>query len=134
LALYPPYDYWKASPNFFLLRLGAIFLVTAGFFSVQRWPSLIERPVLVLGQASLFVYAVHLALVYGSPANLGLQQIVGKTLPYYLAGGMAVAVLGTMIALTNFWNYARTHHAWPSRFVQAGLASTIVYLFFTKPW
>ena len=80
------------------------------------------------------VYAVHLVVVYGSAANPGLQQVVGKTLPYYAAAGVGMAVLGGMIVLAYSWNYARTHHLWPSRFIQAGFVSTIIYLFFTKPW
>ena len=134
VALYPPHDYWKASPNFFLLRLSAVLLVTTGFFYLRKLPVVIEHPVIALGQASLLVYAVHLVVVYGSAANSGLQQIIGKTLPYYSAAGVGVAVLGAMIALTYLWGYARTHHSWPSRFVQAGFASTIIYLFFTNPW
>ncbi|MEK9137318.1 MAG: hypothetical protein AAB393_09350, partial [Bacteroidota bacterium] len=134
ITLYPPHDYWKASPNFFLLRLSAVLLVTAGFFFVQRLPSVLEHPVQSLGQASLLVYAVHLVIVYGSAANEGLQQVVGKTLPYYAAAAVGCAVLASMVALVYFWNHARTHYTWPSRFVQAGFASTIMYLFFTNPW
>ena len=134
VSLYPPHDYWKASPNFFLLRLGAVLLVTAGYYFVRKWPGIIAHPVLTLSKASLLVYAVHLVLVYGSAANEGLQQVVGRTLSSYAAAGVGTAVLGGMIVLAYLWNYARTHHAWSSRFIQAGFASTIIYLFFTKPW
>ncbi len=134
ITLYPPHDYWKSSPNFFLLRLSAVLLVTAGFFHLKKVPSLLEHPVIVLGQASLFVYTVHLVVVYGSAANVGLAQVIGKALPSYTAVGVGIAVLCSMTLLTYAWNYARTHHTWPSRFVQAGFASAIVYLFFTNPW
>ncbi len=134
VTLYPPHDYWKASPNFFLLRLSAVLFVTTGFFYLRRLPDVLERPVLALGQASLLVYTAHLVIVYGSAANIGLAQIVGRTLPYYAAGAVGIAVLCGMVLLTHTWHYLRTHHEWPSRVVQAGMASTIVYLFFTNPW
>ena len=134
VSFYPPHDYWKASPNFFLIRLGAVLLVTAAYFFISRWPRAMAHPILALSQASLVVYAVHLILVYGSAANQGLQQVVGKTLPYYAAAGVGTAVLGGMTLLAYAWNYARAHHVWPARFIQAGLASSIIYLFFTKPW
>lgn len=134
LSLFPPHDYWKASPNFFLLRLSAVLVVMTAFFFLQRLPSALESPVLALGQASLMVYAVHLVLVYGSAANLGLMQVIGKTLPYYTAAGVGIAVLVGMVLLTHLWEYLRTHHAWHSRFVQAGFAGTIAYYFFTNPW
>jgi uncharacterized membrane protein len=134
LALYPPHDYWKASPNFFLLRLSAVLVVTTAFFFLRKLPSALENPVLALGQASLMVYATHLVLVYGSAVNLGLMQVIGKTLPYYAAAGVGIVVLVAMVLLTHLWEYLRTHHAWHSRFVQAGFAGTIAYYFFTNPW
>lgn len=134
LSLYPPHDYWKTSPNFFLLRLSAVLIVTTGFFHLGKLPSMLERPVLALGQASLLVYAVHLVMVYGSAANVGLTQVIDKTLPYYAAAGVGIAVLCGMIMLTYAWNYLRTHHTWSSRFVQAGFVSVIIYLFITNPW
>jgi hypothetical protein len=134
LSLYPPHDYWKVSPNFFLLRLSAVLVVTTAFFFLQRLPSALESPVLALGQSSLMVYAVHLVVVYGSAANLGLMQVIGKTLPYYVAASVGIVVLVGMVLLTHLWEYLRTYHAWHSRFVQAGFAGTIAYYFFTNPW
>ena len=134
VTVFPPHDYWKASPNFFLLRLSAVLFVTTGFFYLRKLPDVLERPVLALGQASLLVYSAHLVIVYGSAANIGLAQIVGRVLPYYAAAGVGIAVLCAMVWLTHAWTYLRTHHEWPSRVVQAGMASTIVYLFFTNPW
>lgn len=134
MTLYPPHDYWKASPNFFLLRLSAVLFVTTGFFYVRKLPDVLERPVLALGQASLLVYSAHLVIVYGSAANIGLAQIIGRVLPYYAAAGVGIAVLCAMVWLTHAWDYLKIHHEWPSRVVQAGMASTIVYLFFTNPW
>jgi hypothetical protein len=134
LSIYPPHDYWKASPNFFLVRLSAVLLVTAGFFYLKKLPLIVAHPVLKLGQASLMVYAVHLVLVYGSAINPGLTQVMGKTLPYYAAAGVGSVVLVAMVLLTHLWEYLRTHHAWHSRFVQGGFAGTIAYYFFTNPW
>jgi acyltransferase len=133
-ALYPPHDYWKTSPNFYLVRMCAVLVVTWGFFRMRHIPERIRRPLVMLGQASLFVYVVHLMVVYGSAANIGLQTLVGRTLPYYYATLVGLAVLTAMVALTYVRQYLRTHHEWPARFVQAGVASTIAYLFFTNPW
>jgi fumarate reductase subunit D len=108
--------------------------VTTTFFFLRRLPYALESPVVALGRASLMVYTVHLVLVYGSAANEGLMQVIGKTLPYYAAAGVGIVVLVAMVLLTYLWEYLRTHHAWHSRFVQAGFAGTIAYYFFTNPW
>jgi uncharacterized membrane protein len=134
LSIYPPHDYWKASPNFFLIRIGIILLITTGFYAVQRIPPLVVRQLAVLGQASLFVYIVHLVAVYGSAANNGLMQVVGQTLVYHEAFVVASVVLLAMIALVHLWNYLRTHHYFPARFAQLALAGTLLFYFFTKPY
>jgi uncharacterized membrane protein len=134
LSVYPVHDYWKTSPNFFLIRIGIVLLITAGFYAVRRIPPLVARQLVTLGQASLFVYAVHLVAVYGSAANSGLMQIVGQTLAYRDAFIVALIVLLVMIAVVHVWNYLRTHHYFPARFAQIALAGTLLFYFFTKPY
>jgi hypothetical protein len=87
-----------------------------------------------LGQGSLLVYVTHLVLVYGSSMNDGLLQRIGQTLPAPAAAAIALGVLALMILLVRVWRYLRRAYALPSRLVQAGLASTLLYLFFTNPY
>jgi len=65
--LYPVYDYWHTSPNFFLIRVGMLLLILTGSYVWCRWGlgQLGFSPVIVLGQASLVVYWVHIEFVYG---------------------------------------------------------------------
>jgi len=134
VSLYPPHDFWKTSPNFFLIRLGIVMVVTAGVYFLRRVPSLVGRLLAVLGQASLFVYVVHLIVVYGSAANDGLTQAVGRTLHYPQAFGIALLVLCGMLVVVHAWNYMRAHYSFSSKFVQAAFASTLLFYFFTKPY
>lgn len=134
LTLYPAHDYWKSSPNWFLVRLGIVMVLSAGFYYVRRLPAVLEKNLCMLGQASLFVYTVHLMLVYGSAANNGLYQTVGQTLAAHQSVLVALTVLSTMIALTYVWNYLRKQQFVPTRIIQAGLATTLFYMFFTRPF
>jgi hypothetical protein len=70
--LYPLYDYWHTSPNFFLLRLGMLLVILTASYTWCRW--IIGKlragqsgfsPLIQLGQASLLVYWVHIEFVYG---------------------------------------------------------------------
>ena len=131
---YPDHDFWKTSPLMFIIRLGVVMLLTTGFFFLKNLPPVVVRHLVTLGQASLLVYAVHLLVVYGSAVNSGLAQIVGHELPYYQAVAAGALVLAAMIVLVHGWNYLRTYHDGPTRLVKAGLTSTILYYFITKPW
>jgi len=65
--LYPVYDFWHTSPNFFLIRCGLLLLILAGAHAWQGWGAARRgiSPLLVLGRASLLVYWVHIEFVYG---------------------------------------------------------------------
>lgn len=65
--IYPIYDYWHTSPNFFLIRLGMLLVILTASYAWCRWgwAQLGFSPLMVLGQASLLVYWVHIEFVYG---------------------------------------------------------------------
>jgi len=100
--LYPVYDYWHTSPEFFLIRLGMLLLILTGTYAWCRW-GLAQwgfSPLIQLGQASLLVYWVHIEFVYGRVSILGkhAQTIGGATV------GLVIIFLA-MLALA----YVRTH-------------------------
>jgi hypothetical protein len=65
--LYASYDFWHTSPNFFLIRLGLLMLILSAAYAWCRWglPQHLFSPLILLGQASLLVYWVHIEFVYG---------------------------------------------------------------------
>jgi uncharacterized membrane protein len=100
--LYPVYDYWHTSPEFFLIRLGMLLLILTGTYAWCRW-GLAQwgfSPLIQLGQASLLVYWVHIEFVYGRVSILAkhTQTIGGATV------GLVIIFLA-MLALA----YVRTH-------------------------
>jgi uncharacterized membrane protein len=100
--LYPVYDYWHTSPEFFLIRLGILLVILTGTYVWCRW-GLAQwgfSPLIQLGQASLLVYWVHIEFVYGRVSILAkhAQSIGGATL------GLLIIFLA-MLALA----YGRTH-------------------------
>jgi acyltransferase len=133
-TLYPAHDFWKVSPNFFMIRIGVIGLITAGFFSVRRIPEPFASNLVALGQGSLLVYAVHLVLVYGSAANSGLMQFIGQRLAPLEALAVACAVLALMVTTLRSWSALRESHYWKLKIAQAGFTSSLLYFFLTKPF
>jgi uncharacterized membrane protein len=65
--VYPVYDYWHTSPEFFVIRVGMLLVILTASYAWCRWGAG-ERgfsPLVLLGQASLLVYWVHIEFVYG---------------------------------------------------------------------
>ncbi len=66
--LFPTARFWTTSPAYFALRAAILTCLVglAWLWSMRPWPRLLARsPLEVLGVGSLFVYWVHVELVYG---------------------------------------------------------------------
>src|SRR5205814_2533249 len=65
--LYPVYDFWHTSPNFFVIRVGFLLLFVFAAYVWCRWgPGQWGfSPLIQLVQTSLLVYWVHIEFVYG---------------------------------------------------------------------
>jgi len=65
--LYPVYDFWHTSPNFFLIRVGLLLAILALAYLWCRWGAgqWGFSPLVQVGQTSLLVYWVHIEFVYG---------------------------------------------------------------------
>ena len=68
-SIYPHSEYWTSSPTFFFLRIGLLTLLLplAFLWEAAPWRGVVSRwsPVEELGKASLFVYWIHVEMVYG---------------------------------------------------------------------
>ena len=104
--VYPVYDYWHTSPNFFLIRLGMLLVIVTASYAWCRWGLGQRRlgqwgfsPFIQLGQASLLVYWVHIEFVYGRVSILPKRAVgIGTA-----SAGLLLITLA-MLALA----YART--------------------------
>ena len=72
IQMYPTYDYWHTSPNFFMMRVGLLLMIAFLVYAWCQWGLATSgsgiwsfSPLIQLGQASLLVYWVHIEFVYG---------------------------------------------------------------------
>ena len=102
-----PYtDYWRALPAINLLRFGIVGFVAGvvGYLSlkVRSFPGILPA----IGKSSLTVYVVHLMIVYGSPVNLGLAQLIpGGTNPaiaILLTAGVISLMIGMVYGIEGY--------------------------------
>lgn len=61
-AIYPAVNFWTTSPTFFFIRFGIVAaLIPLAWLLRLQW-----APLLTLGRSSLFVYWIHVEMVYGA--------------------------------------------------------------------
>jgi hypothetical protein len=69
------------SPTFFFIRLGLVtLLVPVAWVLEQLLPNRVFAPIVTLGHSSLFVYWVHIELVYGV-----IAEPIKRTMPLWLS-------------------------------------------------
>ena len=100
--LYPVYDFWHTSPNFFLIRVGLLFAILCSAYLWCRWgaPHWGFSPLVQLGKTSLLVYWVHIEFVYGRFSILPKRSVGVRTASF----GLAVIFLSMLLL-----SIARTH-------------------------
>ena len=108
--IYANTNFWTSSPTFFFIRLGlntallpiAWWIDRFHGFARQRWPSAFTAPdvpgrvVTTLGRSSLFVYWIHVEMVYGVIA-LPLRRV----LP------LELSLLGTVLLCALLYRIVR---------------------------
>lgn len=124
-------DVAKASPRSFLMRFGAVVFMFSLAYFYEQWRKPRESFLAMLGQESLFVYAFHLLIVYGSvfvPYNFAYN--IGQTLTYTSAFGIAFLLMVFVSFVTWAWHWLKTHRPRVHKIVFYGfwLYYTIVFL------
>jgi uncharacterized membrane protein len=97
-AIYRESSFWSSSPTYFAIRVGVIMMAFAALYAVERAANRygVAFPGLeLLGRRSLFVYWIHVELVYGYATwpihrrlplwSVGLAYVVFSAMMYWAA-------------------------------------------------
>jgi uncharacterized membrane protein len=119
--IYPVYDFWHTSPNFFLIRVGLLLVIMPLVYAWCRW-GLGDwgfSPLVQLGQTSLMVYWVHLEFVYGRVSILPKRAQTISTASFGLAV-IFLAMLLLSIARTKWKGRGNETWVWLRKPVRLG--------------
>jgi uncharacterized membrane protein len=106
----PKYDYWWTSPNFVLIKTGVLIVLVYLCFLFERlvprlgrWLQPVSGAMVQMGRTSLFIYCVHVDLVYGSKAlpKLWRSCEIGEA-----SRNLVLLTLG-MLALSYAWSWLK---------------------------
>src|SRR5439155_23775846 len=67
-SIYRQSSFWTSSPTYFAIRVGLLMLTLAAVYGLARIAArrgVQIQPLACLGRSSLFVYWIHVELVYG---------------------------------------------------------------------
>jgi len=132
--LYPAHDFWKANPSMFLIRVSAVSIFTSLVFLAEQSIASMPGFPLIIGRESLFIYILHLIIVYGSVFNRGLAQWIGPRLSLLQSTGMFVLVFAVIGLLTLLWHRWNSTNGTVSAYVKGAAAAVFVIEFLIRPW
>ena len=134
MTIYPSHDFWRASPEFFFVRLGLVCLIGFGLWSYEQKRTASTASVMsILGQESLLVYTVHLLVVYGRTYDWSFIRLFGPTLSYSACFGLFAALTAAMYLMAYVWHWLKARDARLAKGVQFAVLATIVAVFLVKP-
>ncbi len=80
-SIYESSSFWHDSPTFFFIRLGLVtLLVPLSWVLEQLLPARVMQPLATMGRSSLFVYWIHIEMVYGV-----IAEPIKRTMPLWLS-------------------------------------------------
>jgi uncharacterized membrane protein len=135
IHVYRTYDFWHTSPSFFMIRLGIVMMALSAMWWYEKKVSPKPGLMQVIGQESLFVYALHIVIVYGSAIpNGSLAQIFGSKLNYAGCSAVFLALATVTCFIAVVWHYLKTDRKTVSRVVQYATVVVLLYFFVTRPY
>jgi uncharacterized membrane protein len=134
VQLYPTYNYWFTSPNYFFIRAGSLMMIVAGFWFFTNTFQQVHPLTTVLGRESLFVYVLHLIVLYGTAANtdVNIRAFVGTNLGVTQATEIFVLIVVTMLLAAYAWHVLKQKQFNYYRVLQLVGSCTFLYYLFTR--
>jgi uncharacterized membrane protein len=100
--IYSSASFWHDSPTFFFIRLGLVTVLVPCAWILERLaPERFLRPLVTLGRSSLFVYWIHIEMVYGV-----IAEPLKAQLPLWMsltATALMTTCLYGLVLLKNTW-------------------------------
>ncbi len=94
-TIYENAQFWSSSPTFFFIRLGIVLALIPAAWAVRlSW-----EPIVTLGRSSLFVYWIHVEMVYGA-ATLPLRRLFPWEIAV-LSAGLLCALLYWLVRVKD---------------------------------
>jgi uncharacterized membrane protein len=132
-TVYPNHNFWRASPEFFIVRLGIVVLLMAGLWWREQRKEGASRSVLSLfGQESLLVYVVHLLVVYGYTYEFSFVRMYGPTLNYWQCFGLFAALTIGMYIMAYVWHWLKGWNKSVASYLQYAVIAGILVAFVVK--
>ncbi|HLP17009.1 MAG TPA: heparan-alpha-glucosaminide N-acetyltransferase domain-containing protein [Bacteroidota bacterium] len=133
-TFYGPHDFWKVNPAVITARVGFLMIAASSLFFTEQIIHVPPKLPAIMGSESLFIYIVHLLIIYGSVINNGLQQYWGARLSFWQALGVFFIVFVAMSMFAYGWHIFKTRYKGWALFTRIAIVWLLVFYFLSRPY
>lgn len=101
LLIFNKSTFWKTSPALFYTRFGAVLIFGSLFSVLSLYIKRIPEFLYHASKNSLWIYVVHIMILYGSPWNLGIRHFYGYHFNVLQTALGVLAMIGLMILFSE---------------------------------
>jgi uncharacterized membrane protein len=98
------YNFWLTSPNIFLIRMGIIFISIFLLKNISSGYNYRMKLFGIFGLESLFVYVVHLLMVYGKDSPITFSHYIGNSVNWFEFFAIYALFLFFLLFITRFYH------------------------------
>ena len=117
-------------PGDVMLRWAVCLLILWGIATGTQHISRLPHVFSTIAQETLFIYVLHLCIVYGSSWNHGLVKMFGTTMTPLAMLVTVVLLLATVVVAAYYWNYWKHQRPRFARLASFALLAFILIRFF----
>lgn len=132
MNLYPEHDFWKTNPIVIFARLAFVLVITSSIFFADQTYKIRTQIPQIMGRESLFIYVLHLVIIYGSVVNDGLHQYFSKQFTIAQSTFSAIGILLFISLIAYGWYYFKQNFTKSAVVVRYSAAAIFIFLFFYR--
>jgi fucose 4-O-acetylase-like acetyltransferase len=122
------------NPAITFTRLGFVGIVTSTLFFIEHSIPIKSKIAQFMGRESLFIYVLHLVVLYGSPANDGLKYYFGKTQSLLFSIVVFILLFFCLAYVAILWHDLKAKRRILAINIQVFVAAVLLFLFLTRPY
>jgi len=126
----PFIDVMRVNPGFFFIRIGLVLTIISLMTYLYNLTKPLGKYYSMFGKRAIYIYVIHLMLIYGSPISAGLAKYFRSQLSLEYSILAALFVIGATLAIVYLYEQVINQHKYPKLVFRYAVAAYLFYVFF----
>ena len=121
---------YKSNTGMAFIRSGCVFLILSLITLLYLRTKKYSKYFSLFGKRALFIYIVHLVILYGSPWTRSIGQIFHQSMPLYLSSLVTLIIMAISVGMAYFYDYTVKRNPNMKLFYKYSILTLMAYMIF----